>query len=396
MVLLSAGCNEWKYPWRKNPGGEKPVAVAKATPAPTPEPEYREMNAPAATPPPEVADHVARLDAAAESKSRGLSGASQGVYLPVDVPGDAVAAAEPKPAGGSETAEGAVANQPVDGAAPARPAPTVVSVHVPANPSLQVSPQPSPEVSANQRMDSAKAAPLDSLPKLIEEARRQAEADPTNLEKQWRVSLLELAANRPESAAELNAAIAREPATIMTRLIAATSATGQALTDPVATYDDALAAVEALRRELRADAELSVPVVALCSRVEAFGIYQELPEQALTPYQPNRAIVYCEVKNFESQRDSADRYQTLLSSRIELFSGDGKSLWSHGQDRIEDICRRQREDFFVAQLVTLPAGLAPGEYVLKVTITDLVASKTNQGVHQFNLGDGSVRAASAQ
>jgi hypothetical protein len=48
---------------------------------------------------------------------------------------------------------------------------------------------------------------------------------------------------------------------------------------------------------------------------------------------------------------------------------------------------RRREDFFLAQLVTFPADLAPGDYVLKVMLQDLLGGKANEAHTAFSVAE---------
>ena len=45
-------------------------------------------------------------------------------------------------------------------------------------------------------------------------------------------------------------------------------------------------------------------------------------------------------------------------------------MWVREEPEVEDVCRRRRADFFLAQRVSFPPTLPAGDYVLKVTITD--------------------------
>ena len=76
-----------------------------------------------------------------------------------------------------------------------------------------------------------------------------------------------------------------------------------------------------------------------------------------------------------------------------MLTASGQSLWRHDEPEIIDLSRQQREDFFLAQMITLPATLGPGEYVLKVTIQDALSGKSNQAILPFTLGSTSVAAA---
>ena len=59
-----------------------------------------------------------------------------------------------------------------------------------------------------------------------------------------------------------------------------------------------------------------------------------------------------------------------------------------------DLSRQRRHDFFLAQMITLPDTLGPGEYVLKVSIQDELSGKSNQAIHRFSIGSSPVALGS--
>lgn len=281
---------------------------------------------------------------------------------------------------------------PRDGANPPQPVasgpkkPHVLAVSLGGDTSLATESQQAPTVGMNRGMDVSSGGSGTNLDQIIEQAKADVEQDPTDARKQWRLSLLQLAADKPADAARLSDGLSPDARRLTTHIVRTVTNASKLLDDPLAGADRTLAALDAFRASLREEAELLVPVVALCSRVTTFGVYDPLPEGSLKPYQANRAIVYCEVDNFTTEEAGNEGYRSLLATRIELFTDDGKSVWSHEEERIEDTSQQRREDFFLAQLVTLPADLGPGDYVLKVAVTDVLSSKTNEGVHRFHIG----------
>jgi len=235
-----------------------------------------------------------------------------------------------------------------------------------------------------------------SIDRLIDQAAADLARQPSDARLQWRLSLLQLAAGRIADAGNLSPELTERQRGLLARQVALEAALANVLADSASGPGPAYAAVEALRDALRTDAELSLPTLTLCTRVTTFGVYDEMPESMLAAYQANRAIVYCEVRNLASERQGADRHRSLLATRLELFTEDGRSVWLHEESRIEDVSRQRREDFFIAQMVTFPATLGPGQYVLKATITDLVAQKTNETTRQLRIGgERALSAASA-
>jgi hypothetical protein len=126
---------------------------------------------------------------------------------------------------------------------------------------------------------------------------------------------------------------------------------------------------------IRAQAELSIPTLALCSRVTGFGVYEPLP----TTFRAGidvPVIVYCEVANFSSRLNAAKQmWETRLSMAAVLYTESGVAIWNSKNDVPPDLARNRRHDFFVVKRVLLPKTMAPGKYVLKVTISDEQANR---------------------
>jgi len=421
-ALLSAGCTQWQYPWRKaqKSGKNANIAAKKADePPPTPMVDPNESEV-ASQPDPshpepstELNEMLARLRAASsgdetagdansplpESRTAQSGDPSKGPVIsrtpPTVTPVDAMSNQTRAQGSAANTSVSPTTSEPKQSAPTA---PVVLSVRVGdrSGPTGTTSPPYAPSgpstMTANQALRTESPRQDDALNRTVHRIESAAEAQPSNVRSQWQLSLLKLASGEtPSVGASADGGAATDSA-LLDSAVRATAATGTLLTDPMATHDEALDAVDELRDALRNEAELRIPVVALCSRVDAFGVYEELPDGAMSPNRVNRAIVYGEVRNFASE--SKDRgYRTLLSSRLELFTADGRSVWRDQQDRIEDFCRRRREDFFIAQMVTLPV-LSPGEYVLKMTITDLLASKTNQATKAITVGGTPAMTAS--
>ncbi len=126
---------------------------------------------------------------------------------------------------------------------------------------------------------------------------------------------------------------------------------------------------------LRSQADLSVPTVALCSRVEAYGKYTPISPARFPAGRDNPAIVYCEVENFLAKQNADKMWQTQLSEEVTLFTDQGMMVWSDPERQVTDECRNRRHDFFAYNVIHLPANLTIGRYMLKVSITDKNANR---------------------
>ncbi len=119
---------------------------------------------------------------------------------------------------------------------------------------------------------------------------------------------------------------------------------------------------------------LGITELRLCRKVLGFGAFELLDGPAIKAGQP--VIIYCELSGL--------RYQTVdqsfvsrLSSRVELVTArDGVKVWDQSLGEAEDRCRSRRRDYYVNYRITIPTTVAPGDYRIRLTQTDLVAGQT--------------------
>jgi hypothetical protein len=215
---------------------------------------------------------------------------------------------------------------------------------------------------------------------------QRIENSPNDIDARWRLALMHIAEHDESHAVEVVGEMSGGSAEVLGRAIRAVGDVGRALSDPVAGAGDALDSVDRLQFVLRDLAPLKIPAVAMCSRVQAFGVYEELPAGVFRPFTANQAIVYVEIANFQSDPMGDGRFKTSLRDHLEIMTADGVVVWRHDEPRIEDIARRRRQDFFIAQRISMPPTLANGHYVLKVTVDDLLANKRTQAIHPFTIG----------
>lgn len=129
---------------------------------------------------------------------------------------------------------------------------------------------------------------------------------------------------------------------------------------------------------LRAAADLRVPVTALCTRVDKFGVYDPIEPARFIAGKEHPVIVYCEVENFASQLNDKKLWETRLTQEAVLYTEAGMMVWEDAENRsrpIIDECRNRRHDFFMVKMIKLPANLSTGRYLLKVTINDQISQR---------------------
>lgn len=245
-----------------------------------------------------------------------------------------------------------------------------------------------PSIRANKPVDAVGDA-AGSLTARIKELESAVARNPNDVEQQFRLRLLYLAGNQDDKALAdtpgMNADLQASVRGLIRSLMEARSGASR---DPALWANRQLEALEELRSMLRAQADLAVPVVALCTRVEAFGIFDPIDPPEFPSGSSAEAIVYVEVDNFRSDRTPSGEYRTMMSMRTTLLTKDGKEKWSAVDENIEDLSRRPRKDFFLVKKLTLPHALDPGVYVLKVEVEDKLGTKANSRTIELRVGPG--------
>jgi hypothetical protein len=283
---------------------------------------------------------------------------------PVELP----IAVEPAPEPVKEQTPSTKCDPPKVDEQPAKPeatAPAVVAPTAPAEP-LQAAPEHEPKA-INPEAPVPPTVPsddwADGLRRLREHARRHA-GEPGDAAEAWaiRARVLDwLTGDDPngESNRAWNSVLA-----------ALSTATSAETADEAAAAHHLAAAVETLE----SFAPLQVRALRLCRKVQGFGQYEPLDPVAARAGQP--LLIYCELEGLKYQ-EADDGFRSRLESRVEVVPGSGgAAAWSQVLGTAEDHCLRRRRDYFVNYRLALPAGIAPGPYVLRLTQTDLLSGRS--------------------
>ena len=274
---------------------------------------------------------------------------------------------------------GSYASQaPPPGAVGYRP-PTIprieaLSIRAEAPQSLSATPS---MTATNQPLTSPQATNVALIDRFLTYVHAAAEAA-QNFDGEWRLRLTQLALNRDSEASAVSSSISEESRTLLTALIHAAQAVRFAANNPDYVDQDVLKRVDELRSVVALRADLSVPMVALCSKVTTFGVYETMDASAFVAGVPTETIVYTEIGNIRSEPTPTGRFLTSLGTRLELLDSEGRRVWKHEEPSIEDECRRRRKDFFIAQRLTFPATLPAGEYVLKLQVEDKLSGRISE------------------
>ncbi len=220
--------------------------------------------------------------------------------------------------------------------------------------------------------------PAGSIAAVRADLERRVAAEPDDLDHQLRLRMLYLVDGQDDRALADTPGMNPDLQELVRRLVRTwIAARGRSGEDPATWATRQLAGVNEWRGLLRARADLSVPVVALCTHIESFGRYDPIEPPEFVAGVESRAVLYAEVQNFRTEPTGAGEYRSLLAMRTTLLTAVGREIWSTYDDNIEDQARRPREDFFLSKLVLVPETLDSGEYLLKVQIEDKLAGKAN-------------------
>lgn len=124
----------------------------------------------------------------------------------------------------------------------------------------------------------------------------------------------------------------------------------------------------------------------LCQSVSGYGVYEPLEDGTLLAGREHPVVVYVEVDRFRATRIADDRHEVRLSQHIQLYNETGTLVvWEQPEATIVDRSRNRRRDFFLVQLVRLPARLGVGRYTLKVRVKDLADDSVDEAARPIQI-----------
>ncbi len=136
---------------------------------------------------------------------------------------------------------------------------------------------------------------------------------------------------------------------------------------------------EAVRKPATESAEpktrLAITDARFCRKVLSFGSVEPLQDGQMKPGQ--RVDLYAELAGVKFEK-LEDGFRSKISSKLELCrvvdqvdAQAFETLWEETIPTVEDVCRHRRQDFFLNYRLPLPESATPGDYVLRLTVTDL-------------------------
>ena len=128
---------------------------------------------------------------------------------------------------------------------------------------------------------------------------------------------------------------------------------------------------------------------ASCERPPFCQPISELPETlreaARDEFSPGQEVLlYAEVANIHSEPITDGKFKTNLKSTIEIYrhGTQGELLDRFDFPETVDICRTHRRDYFHSYQLTIPAKLALGPHVLKLSVEDQLSRRV--GTYSLN------------
>jgi len=125
---------------------------------------------------------------------------------------------------------------------------------------------------------------------------------------------------------------------------------------------------------------LAITETRFCRRVHGFGSVDPLPPGE-TLKAGQKVWLYAELTGVRYDPDE-NGFRSRIASRLELFRTPEEgpvravdSVWVETTPDAEDSCRHRRRDYFVNYVIPLPKSTKPGEYVLRLSVTDLLSNR---------------------
>jgi hypothetical protein len=178
-----------------------------------------------------------------------------------------------------------------------------------------------------------------------------------------------------------------------------------AVSDPSMAGGYNSASIRNLVDDLFGDRPITIRDVQLCRRVEAFGVYDAFETNTMMAGRVTPRIVYVELDHFASRQNVASTgsamaggkvHQVRVAQEVTLYDHDGLVVWRQPRAEITDESRNRRRDFFIVQLIRLPANLGVGEFDLKVIVTDLADGSQDEAMVSLKVVADPVMALSAR
>ena len=148
-------------------------------------------------------------------------------------------------------------------------------------------------------------------------------------------------------------------------------------------YAVALKSLEEAESHLAAASSLALRNIALCRKVQDFGVIERFKSNDFTRNQ--EVLLYVEVRNFTARQKDDHQYETELQGSFRVLDRAGTSRAERTLPLDKQTCANLRRDYYIAYRLYIPSELAPGSYTLELTIEDKKGEKSNNALLDFNV-----------
>ena len=158
----------------------------------------------------------------------------------------------------------------------------------------------------------------------------------------------------------------------------------ETIPDPQHRISEAKVHFEEAVNHLGESAPLAVRNLAFITKVLSYGVYTTFETYEFTPGQ--RVGLYVEIDNFTS-KEGPRGFHTSLKSSYQILDSRHQRVAADEFVPNQEHCRNRRRDYFVFYEFSIPERIYPGEYTLKLTVTDENSQKVGQSQVQFYIGE---------
>lgn len=265
--------------------------------------------------------------------------------------------------------------QPTEPAATTAPAATVPA----SQPAEMASTQPTTKPATKPAI-SAAPRPVPTTQSLGAKLRQQAQASPRDLRSVFDEQLYQLLEGNAVPQKQAMAALSAEDRRIAEALLSGLAAAREQIKQGENQMQGAkVQPLLDMADQIRTLAPLRVPTVAICTRVDGYGIYEPIEPARVRSHRDTAVVLYSEVAGFTSRQGDRRIWETRLTQEVCLYNEQGMVVWRDRSNTIVDNSRNCRRDFFIARVIRIPGTLPEGKYILKVSVMDTLGSKVAEG-----------------
>jgi hypothetical protein len=148
-------------------------------------------------------------------------------------------------------------------------------------------------------------------------------------------------------------------------------------------YAVALKSLEEAESHLAAASSLTLRNIALCRKVQDFGVVERFKTSDFKANQ--EVLLYVEIRNFTAKQKDDHQYETELQGSFRVLDRAGTSRAERTLPLDRQTCANLRRDYYIAYRLYIPTELAPGSYTLELTVEDKKGGKSNNALLDFNV-----------